>query len=88
MSWTLRFNDKAAKDLQKFSSKDQARILSFLTDRAAERANPRELAKVLVGSNEQKWRFRVGDYRIVVQFEDDEMLILIIAIGHRREVYR
>jgi mRNA interferase RelE/StbE len=88
MTWTLRFNDKAVKELRKLGSKDQARILSFLTERAAGRQNPRELAVQLVGPDNDKWRFRVGDYRVVVQFKDTEMLILVIAIGHRREVYR
>lgn len=88
MTWTLRFNDKAVKELRKASAKDQARILSFLTQRAAPRQNPRELATQLVGTESDKWRFRVGDYRVIVQFRDQEMLIMVIAIGHRREVYR
>jgi mRNA interferase RelE/StbE len=88
MSWTLKFNDKAVKELRRLGSKDQARILSFLTSRAAVRQNPRELAVQLVGPDNDRWRFRVGDYRVVVQFRDREMLIMVISIGHRREIYR
>jgi mRNA interferase RelE/StbE len=88
MSWTLKFNDKAVKELGRLGSKDQARILSFLTQRAAPRQNPREIATQLVGTDSDKWRFRVGDYRVIVQFKDNEMLIMVISIGHRREVYR
>jgi mRNA interferase RelE/StbE len=88
MSWTLKFNEEAVKELRRLGSKDQARILSFLTERAVVRQNPRELAVQLVGPESAKWRFRVGDYRVVVQFKDTEMLIMVIAIGHRREVYR
>lgn len=80
MNWTLRFSDKAAKELRKLASKDQARILSFLTERAAKRQNPRELATQLVGPVTEYWRFRVGDHRIVVQFREQEMLIMVIAI--------
>lgn len=75
MTWTLRLNDKALKELRKAGAKDQARILSFLTARAATRQNPREPATQLVGPDSGKWRFRVGDYRV-------------IAIGHRREAHR
>jgi mRNA interferase RelE/StbE len=88
MSWTLKFNDKAVKELRRLGSKDQVRILSFLTSRAAERQNPRELAVQLVGQDSDKWRFWVGDCRVVVQFRDSEMLIMVISVGHRREVYR
>ncbi len=88
MTWTLTFSDKAVKELRKVGAKDQTRILSFLTHRAAPRENPRELATQLVGTDSDKWRFRVGDYRVIVQFRDQEMLIMVIAIGHRREVYR
>jgi mRNA interferase RelE/StbE len=88
MTWTLKFNDKAVKELRKAGAKDQARILSFLTQRAASRENPRELATQLVGAESDKWRFRVGDYRVIVQFRDQEMLIMVISVGHRREVYR
>jgi mRNA interferase RelE/StbE len=88
MTWTLKFSDKAVKELRKAGAKNQARILSFLTERAALRENPRELATQLVGPDGDKWRFRVGDYRVIVQFRDQEMLIMVITVGHRSEVYR
>lgn len=74
MTWTLTFNNKAVKELRKAGAKDQTRILSFLTERAAAKQNPRELATQLVGPDSDKWRFRVGEYRVIVQFRDHEML--------------
>nr|WP_245454983.1 type II toxin-antitoxin system RelE/ParE family toxin [Mesorhizobium sp. M9A.F.Ca.ET.002.03.1.2] len=50
--------------------------------------NPRALAKRLTGTKEEAWRFRVGDYRIIAQFQDSRLVVLVVEIGNRREVYR
>jgi mRNA interferase RelE/StbE len=88
MTWTVEFTPKARKDLARLPVADQRRIGDFLNKRAAVHKNPRSLAKRLTGVKEELWRFRVGDFRIIVQFQDARIVILVLAIGNRREDYR
>jgi mRNA interferase RelE/StbE len=89
MAWRLELSPEAKRDLARIDKKTAIRILRFLTERAAEAANPRILAIPLQGPrNRGLWRFRIGDYRAVARIENEVMTILVVEIGHRREVYR
>jgi len=88
LAWTIRFSDNAKRELQKLDKPLQRRITSFLTNRIQNTLNPRSTGKALQGQLAGYWRYRVGDYRIICQIKDDELLILVIEIGHRKEVYR
>lgn len=88
MAWTVEFTEGARRDLRTIGHVERRRVLQFLRERAALRDDPRELAQKLRDTELDVWRFRVGNYRILVQFEDHIMTILVIAVGHRREVYR
>ena len=88
MTWTIEFTPKARKDIARLQVRDQRRIADFLNLRAASYDNPRLLAKRLTAVNEELWRFRVGDFRIIVQFQDNHLTILVVEVGDRREVYR
>jgi mRNA interferase RelE/StbE len=88
MIWTIEFTSKARKDIARLTVRDQRRIADFLTLRVAAHENPRMLAKRLVGAKDERWRFRVGDFRIIARFENAIMTILVIEIGNRREIYR
>ncbi|GEP25805.1 MULTISPECIES: type II toxin-antitoxin system RelE/ParE family toxin [Cryobacterium] len=85
MSYTIRFTPKAAKQVRKLDSAAAKRIRDFLEQRLSVLDNPRQLGKKLV--NEEFWRYRVGDYRILTNIDDDQILILIVEVAHRREVY-
>ncbi|WP_240607276.1 type II toxin-antitoxin system RelE family toxin [Cryobacterium aureum] len=61
-------------------------IRDFLEQKLSRLENPRQLGKKLV--NEEFWRYRVGDYRILTHIDDDQSVILIVEIAHRREVYK
>jgi mRNA interferase RelE/StbE len=50
--------------------------------------NPRPAGCVKLSGEESIWRIRVGDYRIVYQIRDDASLVLVVKVGHRREIYR
>ncbi len=50
--------------------------------------NPRQRGKAMVGERKGYWRYRIGDYRVIVRIEDERLVIVVIAVGHRREVYR
>ncbi len=86
--WTIEFTPNARKQLKRLALTDQRRITDFLLERAASRENPRSLAKRLTVPDDELWRFRVGDFRIIARFVDQRLEITVISVGHRREVYR
>ncbi len=89
MTWRIEFERSALREFEKLSHPERTRILTFLTERLARRADPRQLGQPLKGSTlGEFWRYRVGDYRIVARLRDDELVILVIRVGHRRDVYR
>jgi len=89
MAWKIEFSLEAERQLNKLDPQHAKRILKFLRDRVTNLGNPRSLGKPLQGSRlGEFWRYRVGDYRVICKIEDDRLLILVLGIGHRREVYR
>ena len=85
MSYTVRFTPKAAKQVRELDSAAAKRIRDFLQQKLSQLDNPRQLGKKLV--NEEFWRYRVGDYRVLTNVDDDQILILVVEVAHRREVY-
>jgi mRNA interferase RelE/StbE len=86
--WKIDWKDSAVKDLNKLDKSVQKMILNFIEERI--RPNPERLAIKLKGhffGLKGLKRYRIGDYRIVCQMKEDVMVILIIAIGHQREIY-
>ncbi len=89
MAWTIEFRAKAEKQLQRLATRDAARIISFLEDRLAAHENPRELGIALKGhALGGYWRYKVGDYRIICDIQDQRLVVLVVEVGHRRDVYR
>jgi mRNA interferase RelE/StbE len=85
--WRVEFDDDAARDLRKLDKTAQQQILRYLRQRIATDEDPRRFGHALRGDLKGLWRYRVGDYRIVAKFEDDRFIVLVLTIGHRREVY-
>ncbi|MCF6369748.1 type II toxin-antitoxin system RelE family toxin [Rhizobium halophilum] len=89
MAWAIEFRAKAEKQLQRLASSDAARIVAFLEDRLATHDNPRELGTALKGhALGGHWRYRVGDYRIICDIQDQRLVVLVVEIGQRREIDR
>lgn len=88
MAWTVKLSDDARRNLEKLDKPIQKRIASFLQERIQSTDNPRTNGKALQGNLSGLWRYRVGDYRLLCRIENDELLILVIEIGHRKDVYR
>jgi mRNA interferase RelE/StbE len=86
--WRVEFDRAAVRDLRKLGADAEARVLRYLRERIAGSENPRRLGHALTGDHKGLWRYRIGDYRIVAAMEDDRFVVLVVAIGHRREVYR
>jgi mRNA interferase RelE/StbE len=87
LAWTIEVSDHARKQAKKLSKRDADRITRSLQEIAALH-DPRQRGHGLVGHYAGHWRYRVGDYRIIAKIEDGRLVIVVIAIGHRREVYR
>ncbi len=87
MAWQIDLSDTARKQLSKLGAPEAKRITKFLRERLQPLDDPRLLGQALKGTADL-WRYRVGDYRIIANIEDDHVRILVVRIGHRREVYR
>lgn len=69
-------------------AQERLRIRSFLEDRLAHLPDPRQLGKALKGTSQEFWRYRVGNYRIICDINDDALIILVVKVGYRRDIYR
>jgi len=87
MAWQVSFSPKSQKQLDKISSQARERILLYLYKKVQNMENPRQLGKPLSGDMSGFWRYRVEDYRVICEIIDGELLVLVIKIGHRKEVY-
>jgi len=89
LTWKIEFQHRAVKQLGKLAKQDANRIVSFLADRVVQDDNPRQTGAALQGSELGSfWRYRVGDYRIICDIQDNKLVVLVVEIGHRREIYR
>jgi len=87
--WRIEFEAAATKELAKLDKQAARRIIAFLRERVAPTENPRTLGAALKGFRfGDLWKYRVGDYRIIARIEDELLLILVVRIGDRKEVYR
>jgi mRNA interferase RelE/StbE len=87
MAYTINWSLKAAAEYAKLGNSIKNQIDKFL-EKLKERDDPQSMGKALVGNMAGLWRYRVGDYRIVVEIKDRELVILIVSIKHRSIVYK
>ncbi len=89
MAWRVELAASAAKQIRKLDPQVARRILTFLRDRVAPLDDPRSIGEALRGKElGDFWKYRVGDWRIIADLDDGVMLITVIRLGNRREVYR
>ena len=87
MAWAIEFDTAAQRELNKLDPVIARRILKFLLERVAKLHDPRRIGERLQGQLHHLWKYRVGDYRLICSIEDQRTLILVLRVGHRREVY-
>lgn len=87
MAWKIEFDDAAVKDLKKLPQSEQKKILKAISH-IVELPTPRTAGKALKGPFGTLWRYRMGNYRIICKIEDAILVILILAIGHRKSIYK
>jgi len=87
--WTIEYHTLVQKEMRKINPEVRRRIRSFLHERLAALDDPRQTGAALQGSELGNfWRYRVGDYRIICDIQDHKLVVLVVEIGHRREIYR
>ncbi|HZZ14997.1 MAG TPA: type II toxin-antitoxin system RelE/ParE family toxin [Candidatus Sulfotelmatobacter sp.] len=87
MAWNLEISSPAQRQLDKLDKGTARRISKFLYERVRQLDDPRQIGEPLQGSLSEFWRYRVGDYRIICSLEHDRLVVLVLRLGHRREIY-
>jgi mRNA interferase RelE/StbE len=87
-SWRVEISRSAEKQIQKLDRSAQGLIIRFLRERVQAADNPRQWGKPLHGDKGGLWRYRVGDYRLICEMQDERVTVLVVRVGHRKDVYR
>jgi mRNA interferase RelE/StbE len=89
MAYSVELSESADRELGKLDAQQAKRILKFLHERVAKLDDPRSVGEALHGSQlGEFWKYRVGDYRLIARIEDDRLVVLVLRVGHRKEIYR
>lgn len=87
MKYTVSITNNAEKDLKRLDKYTRTLIKQWILTRLEGCENPRAFGKALTANHKGKWRYRIGDYRLICHIDDGEIVILILQIGHRRDIY-
>ncbi len=87
MKYKIIFTDKAKKQLKKIDKYTASLILGWLEKNVENSTNPRQYGKGLIGDKSGQWRYRIGNYRVICEIEDSRVIVLVLEIGHRRDIY-
>lgn len=89
MAWRIEYAESVRKSVRRLDRQVQRRLRDFLEVRLVRMDNPRQLGAAMQGSRyHDLWRYRVGNYRIIAEIDDERILILVVRIAHRRDAYR
>ncbi len=88
MKYKFVVRPRFEKQFKKLDGYSQQMIKAWITKNIITCENPREKGKSLVGNHKGQWRYRIGDYRLICQIRDEELVILAINVGHRRDIYK
>ena len=88
MRYQVVYSERAIKELKKMDRYTRQLIFSWISKNLDGCENPRSHGKALTAKRSGQWRYRIGDYRLICQIQDQELIILALSVGHRREVYQ
>lgn len=86
--YSLKFTDNARKQLKKMDKYTARLIVNWLKKNIHGSDNPRLHGKALKANLRDYWRYRVGNYRVITEIQDDALVVVAVEIGHRREIYK
>ena len=87
LTWNVEWDDRARKELRKLDASIQKEILNYLRVRIEGSKNPRLFGQSLSGNKAGLWRYRVRNYRLICRLEDHILVVFVVGVGHRKEVY-
>lgn len=87
-SYSVRFTKSALKSIKKLDAHESSLITSWLMKNIEGCGDPRAFGKALAANKAGQWRYRVGDYRLIAEIDDGKVIVLILTVGHRRDIYR
>ena len=87
MKYRVVFTEKSKKELKKLDKHTASLIIGWIEKNLEGCENPRQHGKGLTANRSGQWKYRVGNYRLIAEIEDDKIIILILSIGHRRDIY-
>lgn len=88
MSYAVETTQRFDREFKKLDRYTQRMIKSWIDKNLSGCENPRALGKALSANRRGQWRYRIGDYRLICEIEDDQLIILALTVGHRREIYK
>jgi mRNA interferase RelE/StbE len=86
--WRIEITRTAERQITKLDRPAQRSIQRFLRDRLTPAEDPRQWGKPLQGEKRGLWRYRVGDYRLICDIQDEKITVIVLEVGHRKDVYR
>jgi len=87
--WQIEFDESAKKELAKLERQVARRLIDFLKNRVLNLRDPRSVGQALRGSTlGEFWKYRVGDFRIIASIQDDRMIVLVLRVGNRGDIYQ
>lgn len=87
MIYTVEYTSQAVKELKKLDKHTKSLIYGWIEKNLVDCCEPRIQGKGLIANRSGQWRYRVGDYRIIAEIDDDKIIILVLSIGHRKDIY-
>ena len=88
MNWRIEYTRTAETQLRKLDKPVARHILDYLDEKIATLDNPRTRGKSLSGHLGELWRYRIGDYRVICEIQDSIMNVLVVEVGHRKQIYK
>lgn len=88
MAWPVEWDDEAVKELKALDTRAQRAIIRYMRDKIATEEDPRRFGDPLRKDLKGLWKYRIGSYRIICSIEDQKVVVLVVRVGHRRNVYK
>ena len=88
MVWKVEFTDVALKTLKKLDKKTAVMIISYIEKNLTGQINPRAIGSALLGEKKEKWRYRIGSFRLLCKIEDKRITVVVVQVGDRKDIYK
>ena len=88
MCYSVEYTPQALKELKKLDKQTRALIIGWIERNLVGCENPRQHGKGLTANRSGQWRYRIGDYRVIAEIQDNKVVIMVLSVGHRSEIYK